>query len=164
MLTLIATVIVVGILSFAAYRAYITPNGNNSTSSTDHFITQPVGDVIISKLAVNANNGGTGIPLNITDGETVNLTVSIYIEVTANVSAEFRVLTGPSPSPASAIAASFDPSSLLALANQNASTVMTVRLSSSAPLGVYTAVVSVQDNSNPSYVWGTNIQIDVPSG
>jgi hypothetical protein len=157
--TLIAIIVAI-VISLAAYRA-IAVLGSDNSSSTSHYISQPVMDVIISKLAKNANNGGTSIPLNVTVGESVNLTVSAYTESNMNLTTSFYVYSGTGLNASSWISASFNPMSFQAIANQNASTIMTLHISNSTPSGTYSAIASVEDISDPSYTSGFNFFINV---
>ena len=158
---IVIVVAVLFILSFIVYYRGVSSTGGNTTT-TGSFVYQPVGDVIIPKISRNYGSGVTNLPLNLTVGETTNLTVSLYLQIDANVTSQFRVLTwAGGPSGISAITASFSPENFSVSANKNASSVLTVHVSSSAPVGQYTVVVSFEDASNPSYVWGTNIQVNV---
>ncbi len=160
---ILAVVVLISIVSFVAYDAIIPSLGKGSTTTTcpTNFVCQPVGDIIISNIAKNYGGGVSNLPLNLTVGETTNLTVSFYPTVNVNVTSQFQLLSGPGgTNSSSAITASFTPERLSCLANVNTSTVMTVHVSSSAPLGQYTVVVSFQ---NSSYSWGTNIQVNVES-
>ncbi len=160
---ILVVVVVIVALSFGVYSAYFSSTRETTTSTCAvNFVCQPVGDVIIPKIARNYGGGVSNLPLNLTAGETMSLKVTLYLQIDANVSARFQVLTwAGGSSGSSAITATFAPETLSAKANANASSIMTVRVSSSAPFGEYSAVVSFQDASNPSYSWGTNVQIDV---
>ncbi|HKW04991.1 MAG TPA: hypothetical protein VJN71_06805 [Nitrososphaerales archaeon] len=152
-------VVAILIISIAVYFSYFYPSRNTLPTSTYSFVNIPVGDVIIPKLAKNFGGGVSNVPLNATAGVTTNLTVSLYLQINANVTPSFQVVTPSGDS--SYFKANFAPGRLLVIENTNASTVLTLRVSSSTPSGLYSAVVSFVDDNNSAYYWGTSVSINV---
>jgi hypothetical protein len=164
----LSTIVVVLVIALViggalAYRIVDFRNTTHTESICGScFASPPVGDIIIPQIATGAS-GKSNLQLNVTRGENVNLTVEVFLSINASVYASFNVRLSPvttsiSPSP---FAVSFFPNSFEALENKNASTVMTLATSSTAPTGLYSTEVVVTDSQNENYTWGTQIQINV---
>ena len=159
---LVAVLIVLSASSFFVLTAHHPGPTTTDSATTTNFLSQPVGDILIPQIESSSSGGEANLPLNVSQGQTISLGVSVYLETDANISMQFKVLVSPaSYSTASAIRATFSPENMTASYAQNASTTMTIYVPSTAPIGAYTAVISVQDLDTPSFVWGTNIQINV---
>lgn len=87
--------------------------------------------------------------------------VNTFLTVTANVSVSLDIIDTPESSESQPIIATFDPNTFEAFANENATTLMTLTVTSDAPLGVYSTVLRVTDVQNSSLYWGTPIQLVV---
>jgi hypothetical protein len=154
-----SVVVAILIVSIAVYFGYFYQSRSTLPTSTYSFVNIPVGDVIIPKLAKNFGGGVSNVPLNTTAGVTTNLTVSLYLQINANVTPTFQVVSPSGDS--SYFSVNFEPGRLSVFENVNASTVLTIRVSSSTPPGLYSAVVSFVDDNNSAYYWGTNVPINV---
>lgn len=152
-------VLAILIISIAVYFGYFYPGRNTLPTTTYSFVNIPVGDVIIPKLERNFGGGVSNVPLNMTAGVPANLTVSLYLQINANVTPTFQVVSPTGSS--SYFSTNFEPVRLSVIENVNASTILTIRVSSSAPSGVYSAVVSFVDDNNSAYYWGTSVPINV---
>ncbi|MCL4518695.1 MAG: hypothetical protein M1587_05805 [Thaumarchaeota archaeon] len=181
---LIFAVIVAGSLSYFFFTSgRAIGNVHSSTSSVSCyknnscFVNEPVVDIIIPKLSqsLGSNEVGNNV-LNVTRGESVSLTIFVYPTINLNATMElelFPPVTGSSASfdnfssssststSSAGINADFNPSYMSISANGQASTVMTLNMSSAAETGVYSASASAVDINNPTFVWGTFFQINV---
>jgi hypothetical protein len=162
---LIIFVIVAAVISGAlAYRLIISPSTRHTVSiCTSCFGGPPVGDIIIRQLAVGSS-GKSNSQLNVTLGQKVNLTVEVFLSVNATVNASFNVRLSPDTTSIlseSAFSVSFSPQSFVAPENKNASTIMTITTSGSAPRGLYSTEVVITDLQNQNYTWGSQIEINV---
>ncbi len=188
-IVLIVVVLLV-LVSAVMYSFFLAPLRTNSSLVSGSnckngcFISEPVVDVLIPSLAtIHGFNGATNHVLNVTRGQTVSMIVEVYTS-NVGVNATMQLLIYPPPGGSNsssgttssntttsslligkmggaAISAEFSPVNLSITADNNASSVMTLSVSSTAVEGYYDATVSATDPSNPSYVWGTFFEINV---
>lgn len=158
LIALVGATVIVGAI---VYHQFTYPTQTNTHSICGAcFLQPPVGDVIISSISEGAGGGVANIPVNVTQGQSLNLTVSLYLTINANVSSALNVLAGPDGT-TQGISATFEPQNLDAVANKNASTIMTMKIASNAQIGSYSTVLVFTDLANQSYTWGSQIQINV---
>ena len=161
-IVILVIVIVVG--GAVTYRQVAYPNSSHTESICSFcFGSPPVGDIIIPQIATGSS-GKSNLQLNVTRGENLNLTVEVFISINASVNASFNVRLSPSTTSTasgSAFSVSFSPNSFEALENKNASTIMTITTSETAPKGLYSTEVVITDSQNQNYTWGTQIQVNV---
>ena len=161
---IVILVIVIVIGGALTYRLVAYPNTSHTESiCSSCFEAPPVGDIIIPQIATGSS-GKSNLQLNVTRGENLNLTVEVFLSINASVYASFNVRLSPSTTSStsgSPFSVSFFPYSFEALENKNASTIMTIATSETAPKGLYSTEVVVTDSQNQSYTWGTQIEINV---
>lgn len=163
MLVIIATTVAVFDL--------LTPPKSSQPSTSLPFIQQPVVDVIIPSLFRTQGSNNDNMPLNLTQGESMSLTVDVYTTVSLNLKFEFQVLSyvGQSSNGSSSVtegnssivSVAFNPSSLAINGANKGTTNMTVTFSDYAGIGQYNSVVSVVNMNNSTQVWGDLIQINI---
>lgn len=161
---IVILVIVIVIGGAVSYRLVAYPNSSHTESiCSSCFGAPPVGDIIIPQIATGSS-GKSNLQLNVTRGENLNLTVEVFLSINASVHASFNVRLSPSTTSSisgSAFSVSFSPYSFEALVNKNASTIMTITASETAPKGLYSTEVVITDSQNQNYTWGTQIQVNV---
>ncbi len=160
----IAVVIIIVALAGAGFYFYMASSQNlETTTCAGCFYTQPIVEVVIPKLAGGSNpNGATNSQLNVSSGQSVTLSVSVYPTVPLTVEMEFRLYASTNTT-GNFVNASFTPSRLAIPSQGNGTTTMTLSFSDSAPAGTYSAVVTAVDSENSSLYWGSYFQILVTS-
>ncbi|MHB1909045.1 MAG: hypothetical protein ACYCQJ_09280 [Nitrososphaerales archaeon] len=158
LIALVGATVVVGAIVYHQFTYPVQTSTHSICGSC--FLQTPVGDVIISSISEGSGGGVANIPVNMTLGQSLSLTVSLYLTINANVSSALNILAGPGGT-TQGISATFEPENLDAVANQNASTVMTMKVASNAQIGSYSTVLVFTDQANRSYTWGSQIQINV---
>jgi hypothetical protein len=161
---LIILVVAVAVVGGAlAYRTLFSSNVKPTESICQScFENVPVGDIIIPQLSIGASGKSNAI-LNMSLGERLNLTVEVFLSINASVNVSFETRLTPSSTSfsGSAFSVDFYPSSFEALENKNATTVMTISSSNSAPKGLYSTEVVVTDLQDSNYTWGMQIEIQL---
>ena len=164
----IIVVLVIVVSTIAIIDLLAQPKANQYSTSLP-FIVQPVVDVIVPSLYTNQGSNNDNIPLNVTGGQVVVLTVNIYSTTNLNLTMEYHVLSysGASENNSSTIAsslltsASFSPETLAVQGDGNGTTELTVAFSSSPVPGEYNSVISAVNLDNSSQEWGDIIKVNV---
>ncbi|HXQ93506.1 MAG TPA: hypothetical protein VN739_10920 [Nitrososphaerales archaeon] len=164
------TVVVILVIVISLVAVYdISNNQTQGQVGTNSFIQQPVVDILVPSLFRETSIGGQNVPLNITNGQSDSIVIQVYPTVDLNITMEFQYYllstneSSRSSDPGS-ISATFNPSNLRIDAGKTENTSMTLRVSPSAPLGQYNAVISAFNSANSSQVWGVIVQINVVNG
>jgi hypothetical protein len=166
-ITIIALALV--ITSVTAYDLLGRPGAQGLSITTGTFIQQPVVDVIVPSLFRSGSTGGINAPLNLTQGETISLPVTVYSVAAINVTAEFRITplslsqtaTSSLANSSSIISWSFAPGSFQVEPNGKANTTLKLDVPYLMPLGTYSAVISAANTDNSSQIWGDILQINI---
>jgi len=157
-------VILALIITTVAVYDFMSSQSQNSVPPNS-FPQEPVVDIIIPALYRQTSTGGINAPLNVTAGESANLTIQVYPTVGLNVTMQFRYFSmsnnESNSNTNSTITATFYPSRLEIGAGFRGNTTMSLGISQSAPPGEYNAVVSAVDLKNVSEVWGAIFQVKV---
>jgi hypothetical protein len=159
-------ILAIAIVGVAIYD-FSSASAKKNVASENSFDQQPVVDVIIPSLFIQSPEGGVNGVLNLTAGQTKNLTIELYPTVPVNLSMEFRYFllsgytslaneTGVPP-----LHASFSPPVLVIGAEAEKNCSMHLSVSSAALLGPYTLVVSAVNSKNASQIWGVTLTATV---
>lgn len=167
----IAAVIVLAIVvtGVASYDLLSPRTTQPQQSTTYSFVEQPVVDLIIPTLFKQQGSDSSNVPLNVTRGENVTLSIDIYATVNLTITMNYSIYLLSAPSGSSAapgtnsttVLASFNPQSLTVDTRAKGVVTMYLRVLSETPMGDYTAVVSAVNVNNSTQSWGDIFQINV---
>ena len=168
-IALIVIVVLVVIVSTIAVFDLLTPPKTNPASTSLPFVVQPVVDVIVPALYTNQGSNNDNIPLNVTEGQVVTLTVNIYSTVSMNFKMMYRILSYSGDATnsfsvngnISLASVSFNPETLSIQGDGNGTTTLTLAFSTTALPGEYNSVVSAVNLNNSSQEWGDILQVNI---
>lgn len=165
-LIIVLALIVVGVASYDL----LSPRTTHAQQSTTYsFVQQPVVDLIIPTLFRQQGSDSGNLPLNVTRGENVPLSIDIYTTVTITFSMKCEIYllsvrsgtSTASTTNSTTILASFNPQSLIVNASAKGVSTMHLSVLSQTLVGEYTAVVTAVNVYNSTQSWGDIFQINV---
>ncbi len=163
---IVLALIVVGVASYDL----LTPRTTHAQQSTSYsFVQQPVVDLIIPTLFRQQGSDSGNLPLNVTRGENVTLSIDVYstASITFRMQYEIYLLSADSASStlsgtnSTTMSVDFNPQSLTVDTNAKGVSIMHLSVPSQTPTGIYTAVVTAVNVNNSTQSWGDIFQINV---
>lgn len=139
--------------------------GNNGTTCSKCFQTEPIVDIISPSLGNATRSVNENRTIDVQAGTSSVIEIDVYPTIAVNVTLGFTsVLANPSgtaTSPGLLPGAAYQPTSLSIAENGKGVSMMTITVPATAVKGTYDSVVTAVNDQNTSEYWGLYFQLVV---